>query len=266
MIFCLLHGALGGLYFFIEDKPEDAESHFLGLSQSPFINNSANFTGGAIFTNSPNAVGVCINCSTLRVESTPTPEKPLKRVIKIKKEYTKGILDNTDACDLCWVRNVAGKQEGGEHVATTATTTRLCNVASHECLSGDGLLTLSNHSSGEVLQDINITLLDVFSKPALGQPIMRLEIKADMTDVSLSGQLSADFAHATSLAYIRAEGLVNSRFNLTLSFSPNILSNVDLEVELRGCLAGEIEDADYRCCPTCGTNLYSFHPNQTCRP
>ena len=73
MISLLLHASPGGMYFFIEDKPADAngtESHFLGLSQSPFVNNSAHLTGGAIFTNCPNAVGVCFNCSTLRVEST----------------------------------------------------------------------------------------------------------------------------------------------------------------------------------------------------
>ena len=108
----LLHAALGGLYFFIENMPtdaKDAESHFLGLSQSPFTNNSAKLTGGAIFTNSPNALGACCNCSTLRVESTPSPGEPLKRVIDIKKKSTKGVLEDIDVCDIFQTGNVADK-------------------------------------------------------------------------------------------------------------------------------------------------------------
>lgn len=115
MICLLLHAAPGGLYFFIENKPtdaKDADFHFLGLSQTPFVNNSARITGGAIFTNSPFALGVCFNCSTLRVESTPSREQPLKRVIDIKKMLTKGVLGSTHACDLCWAENRAGRQKG----------------------------------------------------------------------------------------------------------------------------------------------------------
>ena len=184
----LLDTASGGLYFFIQNKhadAKDAESHFLGLSQSPFINNSANLTGGAIFTNSLSALGVCFNCSTLRVESTPSPEEPLKRVTSIKKDSTKSVLDSIDSCDLCWMGNMADEQEGGRDVGTTATTMRICNVGSHECVNQDDLLMLLNHTSGEDLQEINIILLDVHNKPALGQPRMRLEIKANVTDVIL---------------------------------------------------------------------------------
>ena len=161
---------------------------------------------------------------------------------------------------------MADEQEGGENVGTTATKMRLCNVGSNECVDQDDLLVLLNHTSGEDLQEINITLFDVFDKLALGQPTARLEIKANVTDVSLTGQLSLDFNHVASLTDVRVQGPVNSRHNLTLSFAPNILRSINIEVELRGCMAGEIEDADHKGCTLCGSDMYSFHPNQTCTP
>ena len=270
MVICLiLRACSGGLYFFTENQhpyAKDADSHFLGLSQNRFVNNIANLTGGAIFTNSPNALGVCFNCSTLRVESTPTPWDPLKRVTDIKKELTKGVLENIDVCDICWTGNVADRQESGGNVATTATTMRLCNAGTDECVVGDGLSLLLNHTSGEDLEKINITLLDAFNKPALGQPRMRLDIRANVANVSLTGQLSSDFDHVTSLTDVRVRGPLNSRFNLTLSFVPNILKNINIEVEIRDCMAGEIKDADAEGCTNCGPGLYSFHPDQPCMP
>ena len=269
MISLLLHATSGGLYYFIKNELIDvkgAQSHFLGISESTFTNNSAKLTGGAIFTNSPNALGVCFNCSTLRVVSTPSFEEPLKRVIDIKKAFTKGLSDSINAFDVHWIRNVAEEQKGGGNVATTATSMRLCNVETDECVDGNGLTIFLNHTSGEDLQEINITLLDVFNKPALGQPRMRLEIKTNMTDVSLAGQMSVDFGHVAYLTKVQVQGPVNSQRNLTLSFAPDILSNINIEVELRGCVAGETEDRDHRGCTPCGPNLYSFCPNKNCTP
>ena len=265
----LLHAASGGLYFFIQNKPADVrdiESYFVGLSESWFINNSAKLTGGAIFTNSLNALGVCFNCSTLRIESTPSPEEPLKRVTDIKKNSTKGVLDSIDLCDLFWTGNMADEKEGGENVGTTASTVKICKVRSQKCINQNGLLMLLNHTSGKFLEEINITLFDYQNKPALGQPKMRLEITANSKDVSLTGQLSSDFKHNTSLTDVRVQGPVSSWHNLTVLFHPNILSNIDFKVEIRGCMAGEIEDEDHRGCTFCGRDLYSFNPNQICTP
>ena len=61
---------------------------------------------------------------------------------------------------------------------------KLCNVGTDECAIGDGFPMLLNHTSGEDLQEINITVLDIFNKPALGQPEMQLKIKANRADVS----------------------------------------------------------------------------------
>lgn len=259
----------GGMYFFIKNKLADAndiESHFLGLSRSQFINNIANRTGGGVFTSSMNGLGVCFNCSTLREESTPSKKNPLKRVTNIRKEITKGTLAIVDACDQCWDGNRAEEQGGGENIATTATAVILCAVDSDRCVDGDELLTLPNHTSGEVLQGISITLLDVFHEPALGQPKMRVEIKANMTDVSLSGQLSTDFDQATSLRDIRVNGPINTRFNLTLSFFPDVLNSIDIQVEIRDCMAGEVLIGDHTSCASCPSGSYSFHPSHHCRP
>ena len=263
----LLHAAVGGLYFFIGNVPtdaKDAESHFLGLSQTLFINNNANLTGGAIFTNSPNALGACCNCSTLRVESSP--KERLKRVIDIKKNSTKRVSEDINVFDICQTENVADRHGGGDNVATTETSVKLCNVGTDKCAFKDDFPMLLNHTSGEDLQEINITLLDIFNKPALGQPETQLKIKANRADVFLTGQLSVDLSHATSLTDVQVRGPVNSTHNLTLSFVPHILSSINIEVEIRGCLAGEIEDRDHKGCTPCGTNLYSFYRNQTCMP
>ena len=68
------------------------------------------------------------------------------------------------------------------------------------------------------------------------------------------------------LTAVRVQGPVSSRHNLTVSFDPNVLSSINVEVEIRGCMAGEIEDRDHRGCTPCGRDLYSFHPNQNCTP
>ena len=263
----LLLTFLGGLYFLIEDKVLDdnvAESHFLSLSQTPLTNNIAKFTGGAIFTNSPSAVHVCFNCSTLRIESTPTEISPILRISNITKELAHSVASGFNACPQCWTRNRAESQEGGANVATTATTVKLCKAATGGCVNGDGLLTLLNHTSGEVLEELNIMLFDAFQKPALGQPMIHLEIKTNTADVSLSGQLTIDVSHVTSIADIRMRGPVHSRHNFTLSFVPSILDSMTIEVELRDCMAGETMDADGMGCTSCGADLYNFFPNQSC--
>lgn len=158
------------------------------------------------------------------------------------------------------------KAERRKIVGTTVTTVTLCSVASNECVTGDDSLMLPKQTSGENLQEINITLLDIFNKPALGQPRMRLEIKANVTDVLLTGQLSADFDHVTSLTAVRVQGPVSSRHNLTLSFDPDVLSSINVEVDIRGCMAGETENRDHRGCTPLGPDLYSFHPDQACTP
>lgn len=249
----------------VDDKPisdELAQYYFLGLSQTSFIRNEATNAGGALFTNIPSALGACCNCSTLRVESTPTEDDPLKRVINITKGITDGILGDTAACDRSWVGNRVQRQQGGDKFATTAVVIKLCRAHLDACV--DDFLVLENHTSGGDLEDINLKLFDAFHNPAYGQPKMQLEIKADTDGAILSGQLVANVKEVTALTDIRLRAPVNSRHNLTLSFEESILSDMHVLVHIRDCMPGEIEDRDHTGCSPCGPGLYSFQPNQTC--
>lgn len=202
------------------------------------------------------------------MESGPTEVtliKTIKRVVQIKKESTIGILDSPDSCNQDWTGNMAKRHEGGGNIATTATYAKVCKVGTGQCIDGSGLLVISNHTSGEDLEDIDIALYDIFQKPAVGQPKMRLEFQAHSKDVSLSGQLSAEVGQVTSLRDIRVRGPVRSKHTFTLSFIPRILNDIDIQVEIRDCLAGEVEDRDHTGCTPCGPDLYSFHPNKTCK-
>ena len=259
---------VGGLYFLIEGKPtnapDDATTHFLGLSQSSFIRNNASLTGGAIFTSSLSALGICCDCSTLRVESIPTEEEPIKRVTNITKEATHDILAYPTPCDQYWIENKAGREDGADKIATTTTTVKLCKAQAHACF--DGVLVLTNHTSGENLEEFSIELFDAFQNPASGQPKMQLEIKADSANVTLSGRLIANVKEVTSLRDIRLRAPVNSQHNLTLSFEQDILQSVHIQVKIRNCKPGEIEDNDRAGCISCGPNLFNFIPNQDCTP
>ena len=252
----------GGLYLFLDGQLEngnDAELHFLGLSSSSFLHNIAGLAGAAMFTNSLDATGVCCDCS-LRNETTEFTLKGQRRFVSIMKDRATNLLDNPSPCSEFWLGNVA-RVAGGDEVATTASIMQLCKVQSDVCLEGGGLLEVMNHTSGEDLEDIDIRLFDIFRRSALGQPKMRVEIRADPRNVSLSGQLSADVTAVTTLTDVRVLGAVNSSQNLSLIFSPNILNDTNIRVHIRDCMPGEITSRDMSRCSLCGQDQYSFLPS-----
>lgn len=181
---------VGGLHFSVDGKHFDtrkSDSHFFGISRSVFTENVASMTGGAIFTGNPNALGICCECPTLKVLSTPMEDAPVKRVANITKESAIRIMENPNPCNQSWMGNLAQNMEGGSKVATTALTTKLCKMKSNNCFDGSKSLMLMNHTSGKNLEGIAIKLFDIFQRPAFGQPDMRLKITADSSSVSLFG-------------------------------------------------------------------------------
>ena len=242
------------------DASKVAETRFMAVTKSQFINNAAGFTGGAVFTNSPETLHVDCDFELMRDEAGAQPG-----AIALSRPIMPGIVGNAFLCNETWFGNRADNDQGGDVAATTATAVRVCKTTSNYCVNGGEILPIYNHSSGQELEPLNVELQDAFGKLAYQLPDMLIRIEEQSTNVSLSGQLIEQAAPNTSFTLIRLSSMINTTHNLSLSFDPSILSGAVIEVQVRSCLPGEVVSADGERCSSCGEDLYSFDPSGACK-
>ncbi|CAD7701236.1 unnamed protein product, partial [Ostreobium quekettii] len=82
-------------------------STFMSFKAAQFVDNNATQTGGALFTNAPEEIDVCCGCGG--------------NLSHADVGRTTAGLDSNNPCPETWLRNVAGKVDGGNVLATAAT-------------------------------------------------------------------------------------------------------------------------------------------------
>lgn len=243
----------------------EVEPHFFAVTKTDFIGNTATKAGGAVFTNSPEAIDVCCDCDLHAEEKISEPVGIDKRpgITEVKRLASVGIIGSDNPCEQTWVDNVAELQGGGNVFATSAKSMKVCKTSTGECVDGATAVQIWNHSSGHDLEPITIELIDAFDHPAFGPPDMQIRVDA-AANVVLSGQKIVEVGVNTSLDSIRMQAQVGQTHNLTVSFAPSILSNITLQVQVRQCVSGEMLHPSGERCDTCGEGLYSFNPLRGC--
>lgn len=264
----MLDVLVGALYLFKEREPpttRELDAQIMVLPTDQFSDNVARITGGAVFSNDPTALQRCCRCSLKReVAYEPMNEYRLAVQRFNNLSLLVAIGDSTVQCNETWFGNVALKEGGGGNAATAATLIRVCKTSSRDCVNGNIPLELTNHTSGDALEEFTVEFLDAFNSPAFGHPSTQVRVTAEAQNVALSGQLIADINANTTLSEVRLLGRVNMTHNLTLAFTPDISRNASVEVHIRNCLPGEVLDDGGEICIQCGENLYSFDPFQAC--
>lgn len=252
----------GGLYVSTErdgKKSSRWETPYMVIVNSSFTDNTAWATGGAIFTYEADAVDVC---------GIPQVHEVTERIYDLRSEV-KGVprlenaslADANTSCLQTWIGNKAVDEHGGNVTAGIATYVRACNDST-SC-SNDNSIVISNHTSGTELSPFSIELFDAFGYIAFGQPKMEIQIE-DFSDAILPNQVIPRIEAMTNITGIRLMGKVGKEYNLTLSFRPQILDDLNLLVRVRECLPGEVPDDKQEQCLSCAKEFYSFNPKEKC--
>eukprot|EP00803_Ostreobium_quekettii_P009943 evm.model.scf_126.4 EVM.evm.TU.scf_126.4 scf_126:87323-93458(+) len=258
----------GGLYFLMDEGSsgsQDPRGGFMVLAQSAFMNNAADMAGGAIFTNAPEALDVLCNSDLRVIESLGNDTRTSRPGVDgIQRVPPVRVTDRPDICGQTWSGNSAAKEDGGNVLATTAVKAMVCKDSPRSCVNQGGTITVANHTSGGVLEAISVELIDAFGRPAFGQSTVLLRATTNETDSTLGGAVIAQIGAKSRLTSIRLQGSVNRTHNFTLSFDPEILPSINIEVHIRSCLAGEFLDSGNEICLQCPDGRYSFGPSQGC--
>lgn len=243
----------------------EIEPHFFSITKTDFIGNRAEKAGGALFTNAPKAVDICCNCELHKVEKIEEVVGIDKRpgITELTRLPSTGIMGRENPCMETWIGNIATLRDGGNTSATSARSMKICKNSTGECIDGGTPMQLWNHSSGHDLEPITIEFVDEFGHPAFGPPDMQIRVTA-AKHIVLSGEKIVEVAATTTLDSIRMQARVGHTHNVTLSFVPSILPNITLQVHVRKCVLGEMQNAHGERCDACGEGLYSFDPLQKC--
>ena len=255
--------APGGLHH--SDDDGQVSTKFVAITNSTFINNKADLTGGAVFSNAPQALAIACTEDLIVEEKLSRTSQYRPGVRKIYRPSGDGILGNSTPCSATWKGNASKNREGGDVAATTAVNISLCNDT-RSCIPGGGEFLITNHNSGQKLGAIVVKLFDAFGKPAYGQPYMKLSVEpADTERLTVSGQLFYNISKPrTVLNNTQLVAAVGEVHKLFLRFNPALVDDMAVLVSVRPCLAGEVERAGGELCITCDASLYSFDPSQNC--
>ena len=256
---------VGGLYTQIERGAESVvriEPSYMVVTNTSFTHNIAQETGGALFTSKPDAIDVCGMPYVLEI----LIYNPILRagVIQLPRLQNASLAHNYRPCLETWTGNKAADVQGGDIVASVATSVVVSTDHLTCYIEEDCSISITNHTSGDDLARIYVELFDAFGQLALGQPQTQVHIIAP-SDVILSNHLFMFKRAKAELTGIRLLTMVNSTHDLTLTFKPRVLDNIRLQVQVRECLPGETQDNRNEKCQSCGQNSYSFDPSGSCR-
>ena len=256
---------VGGLYMEKEQGPKSVvqfdPSHMV-VANSSFTSNIAQVTGGALFTSTPDAIDVCgMPYVEDRLKHNPEVRAGVYRLPRLQNSS----LAHVDrACLKTWTGNKAANGEGGDILASFATSVAV-STDELTCHIVEGcLISIMNHTSGGDLAPISVKLIDAFGKLALGHPHIQVHI-SEPPNAILSNHLFACKRAEAPMTGIRLLAKVNNTYDLTLSFEPQILGSVKLQVQVRECLPGETHDDLNEKCNSCGQDSYSFDPSKNCQ-
>eukprot|EP00803_Ostreobium_quekettii_P003907 evm.model.scf_2235.1 EVM.evm.TU.scf_2235.1 scf_2235:7195-25453(+) len=239
------------------------ESTFMSFKHADFVQNNASLTGGALFTNSPKAIDVCCGCAS-------ATDDDLFRT-------TDGLKSN-NPCPDTWLTNSAGKKDGGNVLATAVAAVKACN-ASHNaseapsidagildgsCVRDGGLLQVFGHNSGTVLSRITVQMFNAFNRTLVGPSDLVMQVTSDENTVNLSGERLLVGKGEVILRQIFVQAEVDKKHNLTLTFTPPIFSNITIEVHVRACVPGEVQEHRKQRCNLCGDGRFSFNVTEQC--
>lgn len=258
---------LGGLYFFVnKDSANAASPGYAAVTRSGFRNNIATATGGAFFTNVPEALEIFCDSDigVSELEGGPgTRERP--GVTAVIRTPSSGNISSLERdCGHAFSGNVARSNGGGNLAATTATTITLCKTLPGSCVTGHRALQVKNHTSGEDIELFSMHLKDALGNPALGQPKMLVTISNNDIDAVLRGDLIQSSRADMDFTDIRLQAAVNKTHTLNLTFDPPILPAMSIDVQVRDCLPGEFQRENGEMCEKCADDFYSFEPSPTC--
>ncbi|CAD7704619.1 unnamed protein product [Ostreobium quekettii] len=266
----------GGLSFYVDRLEESIEFDslffYFRVAQSHFVGNTADETGGALFTNVPRSVYiVCDGMEDTFEGVLPSSGYDLQQPVPNPRAHP---------CKETWVGNAARNPRGGNVMATAAVASRVCTSGAAACVEtsrgcrGDVRtcsvkgppIHIANHTSGRVLEYFAVEVLDLFGKPAYGQmDLMRIVVRVEDPGAFAFGQLIVDAGGVANFTDVRFLGGVNRTYSMVLNFEPKHLPDINLRVSVRGCLPGEVLDVQKEHCVECPEGMYSFDPMQECK-
>ena len=125
---------------------------FMLVTQSNFTDNIAMLAGGALFTNVPEDLhALChFHVEVLEASSYGARLRPGVTAVRRPPRNIK-----SDLAQNCSDGNLARTDGGGDLMATTAVTMKICANSSRTCTNGDHALHIDNHTSGEELETIS---------------------------------------------------------------------------------------------------------------
>lgn len=244
-----------------EDLVQLEPSHMV-ITNTSFTSNTAQLTGGALFTSKPDAIDVCGMPKVSEVLEFHSQFRA--GVTELPRLTNASLSHNHMACLNTWTGNLAANHQGGDIVASDATSVEI-STDQLTCWIEEGCsISIVNHTSGGDLAPINVKLTDAFGQLALVQPDMQVHI-IPPPEVILSSRLFAIQRAEANVTRVRLWAKVNTTYYLLLSFEPQILGNTTLEVQVRECLPGETRDELNLDCQSCGQDQYSFDPSGDCK-
>ena len=227
----------------------DVSCTFVAVTGSSFLNNSANTSGGAIFTRDHRVLRY--SCSR-EDDSDALPQLDVLTSVR----------------DMCpeWTGNRAGRY--GPTVASYINTVRGLTVDGNDNskmkLLENNRLVARNHKSGDALPTVLLEPLDGYDQ---GSPIGTGNEYIQATMHSPDGFFSGGMIMSLDRQRNRfppISGLQSpGSYRILIDFSEPYLRHFTIDVDVRSCRVGEFSQDNGALCLPCSGSQYNFDPNAT---
>ena len=241
------------------ENAADENSSYIAVINSTLTRNSANISGGAIFTNDADLLAVCCKCK-FEVEEANLVAFGVTNVERPGQNIT----ERPNSCEDHWVGNRALMEEGHDLFATTVTTACLC-YSVENCENCTESYLIPDYRGGDELAPIRIKLMDAFHQVAFGDEEISVDLDPDLKTVIMSDEVTFKLAAETNITGIRLKGKIGTTRKLMLKFRPDFIPSLEVSVQLRDCIAGEELGQDKDTCNFCVNGSYSFSNSSNCR-
>eukprot|EP00803_Ostreobium_quekettii_P004155 evm.model.scf_1037.1 EVM.evm.TU.scf_1037.1 scf_1037:2328-11111(+) len=222
------------------------------VENSTVLNNTATRSGGALFTNVPDAVQVCCNCSIHGGQDQQPPS------LFLGSSLAQGL---AGACTPQWVPNMVLRED----TAATMFGTSISEITLRPS-------TVQEHRSGTPLEPIEIVLQDAFGQIVRdSRTLVSVSAPAESHSIRLLGQIVSMAQNGVAIFDGLIVWALPGTYTLTLHFTPDDpLSTIDpvrFTVGIRKCSIGEVEAEDGYACKVCSFGFHGLVPgSQVCTP
>lgn len=248
------------------DNVEELQTNAVGIVRSStFTKNTAKVAGGAIFTNRPKALYVSCGNGTKRNEivSGAFVSSHLSMLGDTGEDSQ---AENVvfSSCANTWHGNYVRNKDGVNVVATAADFLKVCIMSAVQCGGPDSPPEIWNHTSGKDLETIFLNWDEAFNYLSFDKENTLVKVTSKSENVVVRDEVIVQLNQNTSLSGIRLQAAVDQVHVLKLAFDPHIMADIFINVQIRGCLPGEIMESSGELCVLCKEGTYSFGPYQNC--